>query len=65
MLNLQICTVIIMTKKIIIMKKKKNDKKILAIPEIQTWDTWVQSPPKYPLRYGGQCNLQRKIITIC
>ena len=51
MLNLQICTVIIMTK-----KHKKNH----AIPEIQTRDTWIQIPPRYPLRYGGHCNFQKK-----
>ena len=68
MLNLQICTVIIMKKK----KKKHKKKKIIiiikknhAIPEIRTRDTLVESPPRYPLRYGGQCNFQIKIINIC
>ena len=60
MLNLQICTVIIMTKK----NNKEINKKINAIPEIRTRDTWVQMPPRYPLRYGGQRNLQIKIINI-
>ena len=26
--------------------------------EIRTRDTWVHSPPRYPLRYGGQCNFR-------
>ena len=45
--------------------KKNNKKKIHAIPEIRTRDPWVQSPPRYPLRYGDQCNLSIKIINIC
>ena len=40
-------------------------KKFHAISEIRTRDTWVLSPSRYPLRYGGQCNLQIKIINIC
>ena len=59
MLNLQICTVIIMT------KNMKNNKKNHAIHEIRTRDTLFQSPSIYPLRYGGQCDLQIKIINIC
>ena len=59
MLNLQICTVIIMT------KNNNNNKKNHAFPEIRFRDIWVQSPPSYSLRYGGQCNLQIKIIDIC
>ena len=37
-------------------KKKKNIKKNYAITEIRTQDASVQSPPIFPLRYGGQRN---------
>ena len=68
MLNLQICTVIIITKKKKNIKKKqkkkKKKKKNHAILEIRARDTWFQSPPRYPLRYGDQCKLLIKIINI-
>ena len=60
MLNLHICTVIITT-------KNKNKKKIkrnknMRFPRFEPGMHGVQSPPRYPLRYGGQCKFQIKII---
>ena len=60
MLNLQICTVIIMTKrrqkKINTLKnQKKKKKKNLAIPEIRTRGTWVRNARTDPSRHGGRC----------
>ena len=73
MLNLQICTVIIMTKKNI--KKKKNNKKSKKKKkkkkkkscdprESNPGHKWVLNPRPHPLRHGGRCELQIKIINI-
>ena len=44
----------------------KNIQKIkYEIIEIRTQGIWVQSPPRFPLRYGGQRNSPIKIINIC
>ena len=51
-------------KKINTLKNKKKKKKNYAIAEIRTRGTWVQNPRTHPLRHGGLCEIQFKIINI-